>query len=60
MPKKRNITPVEIEFSAKLAARLRGLRCECGLTQAEIAERADIAPNTLSATRAARAARALL
>lgn len=46
MPKKRNITPIEIEFSAKLASRLRGLRCECGLTQAEIAERANIAPNT--------------
>ena len=46
MPKKRDITAAEIEFSTKLAMRLRGLRCECGLTQAQVAERANIAPNT--------------
>lgn len=46
MPKRRDITAAEIELSLKLGARLRGLRCECGLTQEEVAARAGIATFT--------------
>ncbi len=46
MPKRRNITDAEIELSLKLGARLRDLRCECGLTQEEVASRAGIATFT--------------
>ena len=46
MPKKRNITPDEVQLSLKLGNRLRDLRCECGLSQEAVAARAGIASNT--------------
>lgn len=46
MPKKRDISSAELELSLKLGRRLKQYRCECGLTQEEVAARAGIATFT--------------
>ena len=46
MPKKRDISSAELELSLKLGRRLKQYRCECGLTQEEVAARACIATFT--------------
>lgn len=46
MPKKRPITPDDLKFSLKLAARLKGLRDDRGMTQEQVASLAGLSTKT--------------